>query len=83
MSAGRLTSDCVFVWTQEPWQQQQVEEINQRQGVVAKKTGCKDKETRGDMSQTTVWFQIRGTFRAGRIHVSARGPSELASKARI
>lgn len=39
-----LTSDCVFVGTQEPWQQQQVEEIHQRQDVVAKEASCRDKE---------------------------------------
>lgn len=44
VQTGSPTSDCVFVGTQEPWQQQQVEEVNQRQDVVAEQAGCKQRE---------------------------------------
>lgn len=38
------TFDCVFIGTLEPWQQQQEDQVNQRQEVVAKKTSCKKEE---------------------------------------
>lgn len=45
---GSPTSDGVFVGAQEPRQQQQVEEVHQRQDVVAEQAGCKHRDRRVD-----------------------------------
>lgn len=48
VQTGSPTSDGVFVGAEEPWQQQQVEEVDQRQDVVAEQAGCKHRERRVD-----------------------------------
>lgn len=53
VQTGSPTSDGVFVGAEEPWQQQQVEEVDQRQDVVAEQAGCRHRETCGHMNQMT------------------------------
>lgn len=44
LSVHGPTFDCVFIGTLEPWQQQEVDKVCQRQEVVAEKTGCKKRD---------------------------------------